>query len=99
MYANLPTNEIWDGHMSWDDEAVQAHIEELMWCPWYTDEKDYLYIVADEVKGPDNEMADAIIKALRYSPWKKSLHKAIEGLTYVDYVLRRFSPEDGFYHA
>ncbi len=100
MYANLPTNDIQDGNLSWSDETVQAHIEELMQCPWYKCEEGYLYIVTPgEVEGPDNEMIDVIVKALHSGVHEEMLDWAIKDLTHVDSVLRRFNPVDGFYHT
>lgn len=103
MFANLPMNEIADGHLTWESPEVQAHIKSLIWGEWYEDEEGYLYIVMDEagdqVHGPDNEMADAMTVALNGGALSYRLEEFIEGLFYIDYILRRFTPEDGFYHA
>ena len=45
-------------------------------------------------------MADEIIKALELGwtdPWE--LNKVVEGLSYIDYILHRFTIEEGFFHA
>lgn len=99
MYANLPVNDIQDGHLSWDDESVRAHVKELTWAPWYEDEEGYLYIISDEVEGPDNEMAEAITRALHSGAHEEFLDGVVKELSYVDCVLRRFNPIDGFFHA
>ncbi len=99
MFANLLTNEIADGYLSWGDEAVQGHIEEIFKAPWLEDEEGYLYIVLDEVEGPDNEMTDTISAALRLGLHPLSLDQFLGGLTYVGLALHWFNPEDGFYHS
>lgn len=98
MHANLPTNEIQDGLLSWDSPSVLGHIEEILRAPWYEDEEG-LYIVLDEVEGPDNEMTDTISAALRLGLDPLSLDQFLGGLTYVGLALHRFNPVDGFYHA
>jgi hypothetical protein len=105
MFANLPIDAIRDGNLSWEDSCVQKHIRDLLWEEWYEDAEGYLYIVAKDadewVYGPDNEMADRIASELGsrcgVASWK--LAEVIEELTYIDYILRRFSEEDGFYHS
>lgn len=102
MYANLPVNHIWDGDLSWDDPAVQEHIEKILAAPWYEDDEDgFLYIVLeDSIEGPDNAMADTMLAALRLgvcTDW--TLDEHLGGLTCVSPVLHRFNHVDGFYHA
>lgn len=100
MFAGLPWNALNDGLLQWDSPQVEEHIEEILWKPWFEDREGYLYIVGeDEIFGPDNEMADKIGRALDEGVMEEFVNKYIEGLEYVPHVLRRFNPQDGFYHA
>lgn len=103
MFANLPVNAIADGRLSWGDPGVQTHIKHLDDCEWYEDDEGFLYIVDPEadtlIHGPDNEMSDAMYKALLGEAPKHRLEERIEGLEYVGWMLHRFNSEDGFYHA
>ena len=86
--------------MSWDDEDVQAHVEELRQRPWYECDQGFLYIIGeDEVFGPDNETAERIIVAPHKGAHEENLGDTIKELSYVHFILRRFSPEGGFYHS
>lgn len=100
MYCDLPRNE--EERAFWTDTQIEQRVKELMWTEWYEDTEGYLYItdaMSDEwVYGPDNEMADKIAEALNGGAGHWELHEIIEGLNHVDYVLRRFNEEDGFYH-
>lgn len=101
MFCDLSLDE--NGHLLQGDPSVPGRIRELFWTEWYEDTEGCLYIVdelSDEwVHGPDNEMADKIAAELEggAAPWE--LANLFEELTYVDYVLRRFDEETGFYHA
>ena len=103
MFANLPTNYIDDGDLSWEDENVVGHIQELLHSPWYTDDDGALYIVADEIEGPDNEMADKIARVCSQYPGDRDveygLDDFVDGIGYIPPTLRRFNVVDGFYHA
>ena len=102
MFANLPTNAIQDGDLTWND--VSDQVQELMGVPWFDDDEGLLYIVdccGDEVQGPDNDLADDLWEALcdageGVSEWDVAEK---EGVHYIPEILRRFTTEDGFHHA
>ena len=74
---------------------------------WLEDRYGYLYIVPNslfgsaETLGPDNIMMDKIVAASRRGP-KGYVTQAMRRklrLVEIPFELRRFSPEDGYYHA
>ena len=83
--------------MMFPDDMSEEYIYEVQWGEWYEDKDGFLYIITnDELYGPDNEMYDAIIKALHRGVVPERLDGALP-LTHVGYILRRHSQEDGFY--
>ena len=101
MYADLPLDK--NGHLLQEEPRVPARVKALIWAEWYEDAEGYLYIVdttSDEwVYGPDCEISDRIADELDCGTSAWELAEVIEELAYVDYIFRRFSPEDGFFHA
>ena len=89
----------------WDrDEAIEV----INNSAWFEDKVKMLYIIPikqnrDQI-GPDNEIMDALVKAYRDAEEGKQMEaveaKAEElGLVKIQDVLKRWSSEDGFYHA
>lgn len=79
--------------------------EWLMNGDWYEDENRLLYIlppfdaIADN-EGPDGPIMDAINKIGREKNRNPTREEATDlGLIYMANGLKRFSEEDGYYHA
>lgn len=106
-YANLPYNSLVDGTRQWFDEDIVEHIDFIIKeTEWFEDADGNLYIFDEEegdmCAGPDNVTASDIICGLFWaSMWNHSRYEVadIVGVTYVPENLRRFTKEDGFYHA
>jgi len=113
MFANLPWNAIQDGHLSWEDSRVEAHINQLIdECHWYIDAEGFLYIVdfeAEEVHGPACEdtqeaIADALWTHLKNDPGDdygaaEFASKLCEcEVRFVPNMLRSFCAGLGFYN-
>lgn len=77
----------------------------LMEGQWFEDGEGFLYIVpaldaVAEVEGPDNALLDRLNwLARRYPDAIPTAETERLSLREVPYVLRRWTPLDGFYHA
>ncbi len=63
---------------------------------WFIDKDWSLYIVPTnegEIDGPDNELCERLLNA-----YKDGI-KAIVGLQRIPECLKRFDPQDGYFHA
>lgn len=107
-YANLPYNEIADGKRSWDDEEVISDIDYLLHeTEWFEDIDGNLYIIDKEEynvhSAPDTHLAidlpHGVFWAQVFDASMHDLADAACGSSYIPDSLRRFSPEDGFYHV
>lgn len=71
---------------------------------WLVDEEGALYIVprnGDGVEGPDEDVSDTVLGMLRdnHADRLDEALIAVMGMTEVPDVLKRFSPEIGYYSA
>lgn len=71
---------------------------------WFEDEEDNLYVVplpgvVAECEGPDNRHMDAINAICRTRGRLSDADCERLGLTRIPDILKRFSPQDGYYHA
>ena len=73
---------------------------------WYEDEEGFLYILppvdmGHEGYGPDNDIMDELWRFVHEHKGHPCTEEETQslGLTRVNYILWRWSPEDGFYHA
>lgn len=71
---------------------------------WFEDEEGFLYIiprpdVVAEIDGPDNAIMVELNRLCREHGGVSDEDAERLGFTRVDDVLKRFSDEDGFYHA
>jgi hypothetical protein len=90
------------------DNEAQQYIEEehCMEGDWYVDDDGFLYIVpyppdtVAEIEGFDGPVLDALNAACRENDGvvPDSVVDAL-GLACVPHVLKRFSPEDGYYYT
>ena len=87
-----------------NETGMYEDVEWLRDGQWFDDREGFLYIipqkgaVADSM-GPDNALEDLlniVVEALGYVPPEM---KDILGVTKIPLVLRRFNPENGYYHA
>jgi len=91
--------------MFYDNETGLHELEgwELDCAAWFEDTDRLLYVVpyADyrESIGPDNATMDELNRMMREDGHLDGRAIRRLGLTPVAGVLRRFSPEDGLYHA
>lgn len=107
-YASIPINEILDGARSWDDEEVVQDVEHILHnTEWFEDIDGNLYIIdkedQDVYASPDNEIASDLVAGVFWAQVLEAsmytLADAVCGSSYIPDSLRRFSPEDGFYHV
>jgi hypothetical protein len=69
---------------------------------WFEDNDGFLYIIPTddgEIDGPDTCIMDALNKLCRENGKVTDRDAECLELTRVDEVLKRFSEEEGFYHA
>lgn len=88
------------------DGGTGCHVEDPNWLEgqWLVDEDGVLYIVpkdGDGVEGPDDSMCAEILTVLQDAHADRLSEDRAHamGLTEVADVLKRFSPEIGYYSA
>jgi hypothetical protein len=76
----------------------------IMDADWFDDAQGFLFIVPQkdvvaEIEGPDGPILDAMNAACQDHGEITEEDCTRLGLTRVSDILKRFSPEDGYYHA
>ena len=89
----------------WDNETGQFLEDECLWeGDWFEDGEGCLYIVplpgvVAETEGLDGEILDEINRRCRDHDQLTDADVEELGLVRIPDVLKRWTPEDGYYHA
>ena len=87
-----------------NDTGRFVYCDWLMDADWFDDPAGMLFVVPQpdtvpEIEGPDGALLDKMNAACRDHGELTDQDCERLGLMRVDDVLKRFSPEDGYYHA
>lgn len=84
-----------------NETGLYEHCDWLEDGDWFEDEQGLLYIVPTnaECEGPANDTMDKIIALCKDHGRLTDEDCETLNLTRIPNVLKRFNPEDGYYHA